>query len=430
MTHPNTRRGFTLIELLVVVIIIAVLAAVAWPQYKQAVLKSRFSTVMPMAKAVADAQEVYYLGKNMYALGTDELDVTPTTAENTSVTLSEKDGYDYVLAQRTDIPQLHYVIYQKHSEQFPDEIHCEALKDDTSAEKICRSLGATKEIGETLTSNFITYVLSGTGNKADTGTEEEEPDVELDAETLAKLQAQAENCPDGYECFVNEKKGTVTRCRAEYGQIVDGECVSTDKATNNTYQEEYDADGKLVEQLLCRGRDAGECVDYQRARFTYNAEGSKETSAQCAGAMPTSKGICPNGNYTYAYEVSRDTQGQRTSSYYCDVSSIGKDGKCGTYSSMETIDRSYDTSGDQLLTQKKCVDISGTTCNSYVKWAASYTPADGNSPQISISCSGTIQADGSCSGSWSQIVWSSPTVWTTCSGKAASAVNWETATCK
>ena len=69
----KTKLGFTLIEVLVVVLIIAVLTAVAMPMYKRAVLKSRFSTVMPMAKSVADAQEIYYLNNGEYALGTDEL---------------------------------------------------------------------------------------------------------------------------------------------------------------------------------------------------------------------------------------------------------------------------------------------------------------------------------------------------------------------
>ena len=66
MTHQNTRRGFTLIELLIVVLIIAILAAVALPQYRTAVDKTRFAAFIPLLKAVADAKSVYYLGNGKW----------------------------------------------------------------------------------------------------------------------------------------------------------------------------------------------------------------------------------------------------------------------------------------------------------------------------------------------------------------------------
>ena len=144
---PALLSGFTLIEVLVVVLIVAVLTAVAMPMYKRAVLKSRFSTVMPMAKSVANAQEIYYLGNGYYAQNDqkDLLDISNTDVENTTITLSDTEGYDYVLAQRTDVPELHYVMYQRNSENYPGEIHCEAKNDDANAQYVCNSFGGTQD---------------------------------------------------------------------------------------------------------------------------------------------------------------------------------------------------------------------------------------------------------------------------------------------
>ena len=62
----SDRKAFTLIELLIVVAIIAILAAIAVPNFMEAQVRSKVSRVKNDVRSLATALEAYYVDNNKY----------------------------------------------------------------------------------------------------------------------------------------------------------------------------------------------------------------------------------------------------------------------------------------------------------------------------------------------------------------------------
>ena len=77
------NKGFSLLELLVVILIIGILAAIALPQYQRAVEKTKMAEAVLNVKAIAQAQERYYILHNRY-LDCKEFDALDIDIEGSS----------------------------------------------------------------------------------------------------------------------------------------------------------------------------------------------------------------------------------------------------------------------------------------------------------------------------------------------------------
>ena len=65
-TEPGVRKAFTLIELLIVVAIIAILAAIAVPNFLEAQVRSKVSRVKADMRSMRTAMEAYRVDYNRY----------------------------------------------------------------------------------------------------------------------------------------------------------------------------------------------------------------------------------------------------------------------------------------------------------------------------------------------------------------------------
>jgi type II secretion system protein G len=86
----ETRKAFTLIELLIVVAIIAILAAIAVPNFLEAQTRSKVSRAKSDMRSIATALESYFVDNNAYPIGFATTGTARFTVDSTYRTINPR----------------------------------------------------------------------------------------------------------------------------------------------------------------------------------------------------------------------------------------------------------------------------------------------------------------------------------------------------
>lgn len=368
------KSGFTLIELLVVVIIIGLLAAIALPQYRKAVVRSKFHALMPIAKSLANSNEAYYLEYNNYTEDPAELPVQgkqdPYPDGTTVELFNDPSTLSFVRAGNSSIPNIRYVVTQKHSATSPDSSWCEA--NDDAGKELCKSFmggnSAEAEGSSGTESGWTAYLLSGEGDGSSLAGGGNGGNS--NSAYLASLLSCAGADTLGYDCNVttNEEgkkvKSVCVMDWGEYSKLCRTKTFNEDGSYRSVtcYEESfedgvckdnygwvnYDSEGRQVSLYDYGNYGSGHgqvLIDYPNGKSYVQECGGYPSALNEAGTA------CSGEVTGFGTEVIYEN-GKLMSEIYCD--SIQSDGTCASYNQWGGWRNDYVYDGDQLLGVERC----------------------------------------------------------------------------
>ena len=86
MHRANRQRGITLIELMIVVVVISILAAVAYPNYQEFTARAKRNEARAALLRLATNQERFYLNNNTFTADVTQLGFSSEDGGVTSIT--------------------------------------------------------------------------------------------------------------------------------------------------------------------------------------------------------------------------------------------------------------------------------------------------------------------------------------------------------
>lgn len=90
-------RGVTLLELMIVVVIIGIMAAIAYPNYRNFVIRAKRNEARAILLEIAQNEERFYLQNNRYGdmtdLGYDDPHMTDSNAYSVTITANDASTF-------------------------------------------------------------------------------------------------------------------------------------------------------------------------------------------------------------------------------------------------------------------------------------------------------------------------------------------------